>query len=511
MSRRIRVAVLGLIAAALSCGGGKSNGGTGGAAGSSAAGRGGGAGANVGGSGGNPGSSGGNAGGGGDAGSGGGDGGATGAWACTTCRIGTSLWIEGSIIGAGNQPVSANVAAAITVSSIAIVSVFDGVETQIIMASTASSERWTWTLRIPNLPADLIKMGDSFDLTVAATSTSQTVVLSRGGALVAFTASLSQDPLSVPALDAWGISVADERVLCEDANLPCGRRAHVARITSGGESAMVVPDQTVTLHDLSFSVNRFEEIFSGGCGLPSFTMMGGFRQPAGAGGAGGAAGTGGGSGGQGGALSSYPACTGGGPCTAAGGLILDASERAVMTSLTATVMVSAVDRGPTSNNNRIKVTLADTASTQTWVWSPAIPNLPANRLNVGDRFDLNVDASACPFPGTGACQTVVLSRAGALIAFTVDLQSANMPVPTALAPWGISVGDAGAVCGFASASCAQIQHNARVTVGSETTQLAPYQTATVQGVSISVADFNAVTRIACDLPATTRFAGFRLP
>src|SRR4029078_11459731 len=130
------------------------------------------------------------------------------------------------------------VSAAVTVSSIGVVSVFDGVETQIVLASTTSSDRWTRNVRIPNLPGDLIRAGDSFDLDVStsqATLTPQTIVLSRGGSLVAFTA---QTPLTPPALDAWGISGAARGVLCEDDNtFPCVQRAHLASITVEGESA----------------------------------------------------------------------------------------------------------------------------------------------------------------------------------------------------------------------------------------------------------------------------------
>src|SRR4029079_17491377 len=79
----------------------------------------------------------------------GGSGDPSGNWACTVCRLGTSRRVVGTIHDGDNGTVTAAGSAAVTVSSIGVVSVFDGVETQIVLESTTSSDRWTWNVRIP--------------------------------------------------------------------------------------------------------------------------------------------------------------------------------------------------------------------------------------------------------------------------------------------------------------------------------------------------------------------------
>jgi hypothetical protein len=214
-----------------------------------------------------------------------------------------------------------------------------------------------------------------------------------------------------------------------------------------------------------------------------------------------------GSGGRGGSGSSLPVCTNVGRY--AGGALHNPDDTSILAPLTATVTMAAVEDWP-GNSAGIRVTLADTASTRRWVWWLAIPDMPADQINGCDRYELEVDASPCPFPG-GSCQTVVLARGGALVAFTVDLQAGLIPLPAALAPWGITVADAGAFCEISSPTCGEVHHTARVTVGNETATLTPYQTVTLHGLSISVGSFETIIHTICDVPATTRMAGFRLP
>ena len=214
------------------------------------------------------------------------------------------------------------------------------------------------------------------------------------------------------------------------------------------------------------------------------------------------------SGGQGGSGSMLPACTNAGGYGA--GTLANVDGTSILAPLTATVTMTAVDDNGPGNGSAIRVTLADVASTRKWVWWLSIPDLPADQINGCDRYELTVDAASCPFPG-GSCQSVVLARNGVLVAFSVDLQAGLIPIPNALAPWGITVADAGAVCAIPSPTCGENRHAARVTVGTETATLAPYQTATLQGLSISVGSFTAYSHTMCDVPATTRMVGFRLP
>ncbi len=218
-------------------------------------------------------------------------------------------------------------------------------------------------------------------------------------------------------------------------------------------------------------------------------------------------------GGRGGSGSSYPACTTTGPAAGryAGGSLKNVDDTSILAPMTATVRMSAVDAWPGSSNG-IRVTLSDTASTRQWVWWLAIPDLPPDRINGCDSYDLTVDARECSgYPGWAPCQTVVLARDGALVAFTVNLQAVGIPLPTALEPWGIAVADAGPFCEISSPTCGEVHHTARVTVGNESAMVVPWQTVTMQGLSISMGNFHSVIRIMCDLPASTTMVGFRLP
>ena len=84
----------------------------------------------------------------------------------------------------------------------------------------------------------------------------------------------------VPNLAAVGIAIADFGADCEEANSPCARRFHSARLTVGNEGARVASGQTVTIGGLSFTNGTFLEYGSASvCDLGSPTAMAAFRLP----------------------------------------------------------------------------------------------------------------------------------------------------------------------------------------------------------------------------------------
>lgn len=439
----------------------------------------------------------------------GGTGGASSSSACTVCNPGYRLTIWGTLSNTTTGMVVAPLTATVTVAQVN--------SDNIVLASTTSGAQWSWVARIPYLPADLINKGDTFDLTVdayqtpvgASTFLSQTVVLSRNGALVAFTTDVFN--MMLPPLDAWGIAVTDAGALCDVPDTNCGRRVHTARIASGGESVSAVPDQVVKINGLTLSIGVFESTFDGGagCDFNSSTVMAGFRAPAGSGTGGAGGGATGASSGTGGASAGppLPACYIPPGTPEAGGELTGADGQGVAAALSATVTVSAIDCS--------RITLSDVASAQTWTWSARIPSLPADRIRVGDQFDLVVDGRKCPYPADAfACQTVVLARAGELVAFTSSSRAHGLGALPALDRWGITVADAGTSCVSDVHDAVYCQgfylHNARVTVAGTSATVGAYQTTTISGVSYSVGGFSTPYSGNCDSTGQTSMAGFRL-
>ncbi|HXU03955.1 MAG TPA: hypothetical protein VN903_23495 [Polyangia bacterium] len=212
-----------------------------------------------------------------------GSGGATGTGGYPACTGAPGPAILGSVTD-GSAVLATPVTATVTVTSI------DVQMRRLHLASTTTSQEWAWQLFISDMPPDLFKMGDTFDLKVDAVPTtyafanytSQTVVASRNGALIAFTATLWGNVLPVPALDAWGITVADQGAVCDNLEaVVCGYHVHAARVTVRGESMTLMPGQAATIQGLSFSVGHFETPFSyqGGCDAAPITTMAGFRKP----------------------------------------------------------------------------------------------------------------------------------------------------------------------------------------------------------------------------------------
>ena len=152
--------------------------------------------------------------------------------------------VELMVIGADGMPVAARVTATVTVTAIescADVTCSSPTTTAAsrIALAGAASQQWTLYLRNTAMPSDVIKVGDTFDLTIDASedqtlyrSVDQTVVLSRYGHVIVFAATLSRfggPPL--PNLLPFQIAVSDEGATCESASLGCRQRPHALRVS----------------------------------------------------------------------------------------------------------------------------------------------------------------------------------------------------------------------------------------------------------------------------------------
>jgi hypothetical protein len=189
-------------------------------------------------------------------------------------------------------------------------------------------------------------------------------------------------------------------------------------------------------------------------------------------------------------------------------MLLGADGLPVREALTAAVNVTAIDGA--------QITLTDLAGTRRWTWSPSIPDLPANRINVGNRFDLTVDAQSLPSsPGGLPCQTVVLAVSGTLVAFNSERATPACSSLPALDAWGVAVANAGPICEHPStdARCDGFYFFAtQVSVGNESTTVTPGQTTAFQGLSISLRELSGPTDYGCDgATAVASMAGFRAP
>jgi hypothetical protein len=130
--------------------------------------------------------------------------------------------------------------------------------------------RWIFFARIPDLPSDLLRVGDQIDLHVTALvvglstlpAINQTVVMSRNGQLILFASNLrSPTGGRMPRLDDYGIALTDEGPICNYIVLPpfssCSFSDHRTRVASGGQSATLSPGETILVGNLSLSVSVF--------------------------------------------------------------------------------------------------------------------------------------------------------------------------------------------------------------------------------------------------------------
>jgi hypothetical protein len=185
-----------------------------------------------------------------------------------------------AIAGPDGLAVASDVTAAVTVSTIDACTTATCPSMRRIVLTAADARSWTVNLRYTAMPADLVKVGDAFDMTIQAHYESfivdilnQTIVLAHGTDLVLFASSLgTSGRLVEPDLQAFGITVADGGA-CSGA----GPLEHAALVTVGTDSSRVGPG-TTRIGWLTFTDAAFHASDSGS-DLASATLMAGFRTP----------------------------------------------------------------------------------------------------------------------------------------------------------------------------------------------------------------------------------------
>jgi len=150
----------------------------------------------------------------------------------------------------------------------------------------AGAQQWTIYLSLPEMPANLVQVGDVFDMTLDAwvdqglyDSVNQTLVLARGGNLVLFASWLAgSNGLPLPSLDAYGIGLSDDGPTCER-SIGCMDLPHAVRVANETGSAVAAVEQTVVIGNLSFSNGRTLSYPDTVCDDKAWSQVGGFRLP----------------------------------------------------------------------------------------------------------------------------------------------------------------------------------------------------------------------------------------
>jgi len=147
-----------------------------------------------------------------------------------------------------------------------------------LVLESATQQRWTVYLRIPNLPADTFRVGDTFDLAISAQTVfwqgaEQMISLARNGKLVAF--GYTGYEVRQNDFDTYGIKFTDGGPVCSV--FGCGFIHSAVHVTSGTAATDVVEGQTALVGGLSFTLSQDVEWHTtGSCDASNHVVMGGF-------------------------------------------------------------------------------------------------------------------------------------------------------------------------------------------------------------------------------------------
>jgi hypothetical protein len=208
--------------------------------------------------------------------------------------------VESCVYDADNNPVLTTVSAAVTVASIEQVpdgncSFFrfpfpttSSTPSSKIVLESADQQFWTVYLRVPNMPASTIQVGDSFDLEISGyyfaqasfTPPQQMIALAKNGRVVAFGSTTDQ----TTALGPLGVTIRDGGAVCQDPPFfnQCYGFAHRAvSVAYGANGAVVQEGETAQIGDLTFTLSHdlaWQQSPSQ-CDGSSYAIMGGFVAP----------------------------------------------------------------------------------------------------------------------------------------------------------------------------------------------------------------------------------------
>jgi hypothetical protein len=210
---------------------------------------------------------------------------------CAACVGGTLVDpVEACLLAADGTAVLMSLTAPVTVVSFDQVAgskcnTFTGsaaTESRLIVED-ATAKRWTIYLRLPDLPTDLVKAGDALDLKLTASpggfpnASSQLIVLTRAGALVAFGLTGSYLPGKVTD----DVMLASAGVCSVTHPAQCYYTFGLGQITVGGSSALIGAGQTKVVGNVAVTLDTLSYFNpgGGGCDGSSNARAGGFTMP----------------------------------------------------------------------------------------------------------------------------------------------------------------------------------------------------------------------------------------
>jgi len=228
-----------------------------------------------------------------------------------------------------------------------------------------------------------------------------------------------------------------------------------------------------------------------------------------------------------------PACggSGGGTADVVELAIVDADGMAVISAVSASVRVTAVDScstvtcPSTPGFHASGYTFADVpvsamatrfmlTATDTRTWTVYLRNsaMPGDLVKVNGTFDMTVQGGIEQSSFyTSLNQTIVLAHGTDLALFASTLSRHGVPPLPALDAFGIGVTDAGARCEIPpEISCTDYPHAVHVTVGTTSADVS-VGTAKVGWLSFTNGRFLEPTGGSCDEKGRTLMAGFRTP
>jgi len=147
-------------------------------------------------------------------------------------------------------------------------------------------DQWMVFLRLPGMPADVVRIGDTFDMTLdawleqtAGDAFNQSLVLARDGTLFVFASAMEAfGDLLLPHLDSFGVDLADAGALCQ-LTIGCQDRPHAIQVTTLSAAGAIAAGQTTTIGDFSITNGRTIEFGETDCDWKNRSQVGGFRLP----------------------------------------------------------------------------------------------------------------------------------------------------------------------------------------------------------------------------------------